>query len=217
MNSYSSRRSTLKAKQHDVFLKATPLTKRNGVRLHILVVKGDSVKAESTATLLRSFGHQVQVVPDGQSALRAAQGRPPDVVLLELALPDLDAWEVAERLQELSLEKKPFFIGLADYDSEEDRLRSWQAGIDLHLVKPVAPYYLRRLLERFCRIIMPTVASSANGENGEPRACKIAGCADTKVNSPEGGRTWISEHSTTRNAPGSSRPFEATSIRAEPS
>jgi DNA-binding response OmpR family regulator len=80
--------------------------------------------------------------------------KPPDVVLLDLALPDLDGWEVAEGLQEPSWEKKPFLIALADYDSEVDRCRSWQAGIDLHLVKPVDPDFLRRILERFCRIIM---------------------------------------------------------------
>jgi CheY-like chemotaxis protein len=153
----------MRTNQHDLYLQAAPSAKRNGVRLHILVVKGDSVKAESTATLLRSFGHQVQVVSDGQSALQAAQSKAPDVVLLELALPDLDAWEVAERLQELSWEKKPFLIALADYDSEEERCRSWQAGIDLHLIKPVDPDFLRQILERFCRIILPCEGSFQQG------------------------------------------------------
>ena len=142
---------------HDLFQKNTALANRG---LHILVVNSDVATAESTALLLHSFGHRVQVASNGQAAWEGALGRPADVVLLELALPDLDGWEVAERLQELSWEKKPFFIALADCDSEEDRLRSWQAGIDLHLVKPVDPDYLRRILERFCRIIMPSEGSS---------------------------------------------------------
>lgn len=146
----------MRTNQHDLFLQATPLTKCNGGGLHILVVEDDPDMAESSAVLLRCFGHQVKVVPDAQAALQVASDAPPDVVLLELALPDLAAWEVAERLQEPSWKKKPFLIALADYDSEEDRCRSWQAGIDLHLVKPVDPDFLRRVLERFCRIIMPS-------------------------------------------------------------
>ena len=160
MSSWFFEESTLKAKHHDLFVKTTPLPKGNGGALHILVVEDDPDLAESTATLLRCFGHHVHVAPDAKSALQAAQDVPPDVVLLELSLPDLDAWEVPERLQPPSWEKKPLFVGLADHDSEEDRLSSWLAGIDLHLVKPVDPDYLRRTLERFCRIIMPGEASS---------------------------------------------------------
>jgi DNA-binding response OmpR family regulator len=125
--------------------------KRSGIGLHILVVNGDLAVAESTALLLHSFGHQVQVASDGHAAWQAASARPPDVVLLELALPDLDGWEVAERLQEPFWEKKPFLIGFADYDSEEDRYRSWQAGIDLHLVKPVDSDYLHTSLSVPCQ------------------------------------------------------------------
>jgi DNA-binding response OmpR family regulator len=141
---------------HNLFEKYTPSATCCGGGLNILVVNSDLATAETTAVLLHSFGHRVRVASDGQSAWQAALGRPPDVVLLELTLPDLDGWEMAERLQEPSWEKKPFLIALADYDSEEDRCRSRQAGIDLHLVKPVDPDYLRRILERFCRIIMPS-------------------------------------------------------------
>jgi CheY-like chemotaxis protein len=146
--------------KHDLFQKATACTKSNTSGLHILVVNNHLATAESTATWLRSFGHQVQVASDVQSALQTAQSKPPDVVLLELALTDHDGWEVAERLQEPSWEKKPLLIALTNYASEADYCRSRQAGIDLHLVKPVAPDFLRRILERFCRIIMPSEGSS---------------------------------------------------------
>jgi DNA-binding response OmpR family regulator len=95
--------------------------------------------------------------------LQAAQSKPPDVVVLGLTLPDLDAWEVAKRLQELSWEKKPFFIALADHEDKEDRCRSWQAGIDLHLVKPVATDFLREFLEKLRRIIMPSSCKFVGG------------------------------------------------------
>jgi CheY-like chemotaxis protein len=154
----------VKAKQPDLFLKATPLTKHSSVGLYILVVEDDPDMAESSALLLRCFGHRVQVVSDGRSACQAVLNKPPpDVVLLELALPDLDGWEVAKRLQEPSREKRLFIIALAyDDASEEDHRRSRQAGIDLHLVKPVAPDFLRQILEKFRRIIMPSKGLSEN-------------------------------------------------------
>ncbi len=157
------------AKAHDLFEKKTPLATCYGGGLHILVVNSDLATAKSTAILLHSFGHRIQVASDGQSAWRAALGKPSDVVLLEIALPDLDGWQVAEQLQESSWEKRPFLIALADFESEEDRRRSRQAGIDLHLVKPLDPVSLRRILERFRRIIMPSEASSEQDKPVGPR------------------------------------------------
>jgi two-component system CheB/CheR fusion protein len=121
------------------------------------------------AFLLRYYGHRVEIALDGPSACQAARNKNPDVVLLDIALPGMDGWQVARHFQESSSEKKPFLIALTGYGSEEDRRRSLEAGIDLHLVKPVDPDYLRRLLARFYRIVMPTVASSAAGTSGKSR------------------------------------------------
>jgi CheY-like chemotaxis protein len=130
--------------------------------LHILIVEDDPDTADYMALLLRYFGHRVQVALDGSSACQAARSQPPDVVLLDLALPGMDGWEVARRLQEQPAAKKPFLIGLTGYSGEEKRRRSRQAGIHLHLVKPVAADCLRRVLERFHRVLMPTEVSSAH-------------------------------------------------------
>jgi two-component system CheB/CheR fusion protein len=141
----------------------SPLQNGNGGGLHILVVEDDADTAESTAILLCSFGHRVQIASDGPAACQAALSKPPDVVLLDLGLPGMDGYEVARRLQAPSWEKRPFLIAITGYSSEEDRRRSLQAGIDLHLLKPVDPDFLRRLLGRFYRIILPVVASSTTG------------------------------------------------------
>ena len=85
--------------------------------------------------------------------MQAALGKAPDVVFLDLALPGMDGWEVARRLQEPTWDKKPFLIALTGFGGEEDHRRSLEAGIDLHLVKPVDPDFLEQLLERSCRII----------------------------------------------------------------
>jgi CheY-like chemotaxis protein len=84
-----------------------------------------------------------------QAALRDA----PDVVLLDLAVPGMDGYGFARRLQEPAWVKKPFVIALAGWHSAGDQRRSLEAGIDLHLVKPVDPDALQRLLRRFEAII----------------------------------------------------------------
>jgi CheY-like chemotaxis protein len=133
----------------------------NGDRggLYVLLVEDDPGTAESTALFLRECGHRVRVACDGPAACQAAVSQPPDVVLLDLALPGMDGWEVARRLQEPAWEKRPLLIAVTGHDREEAHRRSLHAGIDLHLAKPVDPGFLRQLLARFCRIIMPTRAS----------------------------------------------------------
>jgi CheY-like chemotaxis protein len=136
----------------------TLLPHDNGSGLHILVVEDDRDTAASTAYLLRSYGYRVQVASDGPSACQAARGNPPDVVLLDLALPGMDGWEVSRRMQEQTGEKKPFLIAVTGYGAEADRRRSRENGIHLHLVKPVDPGFLQQVLGRFSRIFLPTDA-----------------------------------------------------------
>jgi CheY-like chemotaxis protein len=135
----------------------------DGVGLRILVVEDDADTAQSTALLLRLYGHRVRVAPDGRAALRLARRARPDVVLLDLGLPGMDGWEVARRLGEQLFARPPFLVALSGYGGEEDRRRSEQAGIHLHLVKPVDPEFLRRLLRRFQEVVMPGPCPPARG------------------------------------------------------
>jgi CheY-like chemotaxis protein len=134
-----------------------------GAGLNVLVVESEPDTAASTALLLRLYGHRVQVAPDGPAALRAAQASPPDVVLLDLALPGMDGWQVAQRLQEQATGNEPLLIAITGYGRPADRRRSQQAGIHLHLLKPVEPDFLRRLLQRFHAVMV-----SPNGERDRP-------------------------------------------------
>jgi CheY-like chemotaxis protein len=144
-----------------------PWSNGDGGGLYILLVEDDADTADSTALFLHECGHRVQVASDGPSACLAAVSQPPDVVLLDLALPGMDGWEVARRLQEPTWEKKPLLIAVTGHDRKEDYRRCLNAGFDLHLAKPVDPHYLRRLLARFCRIILPTGAPGPTRTNGE--------------------------------------------------
>jgi CheY-like chemotaxis protein len=79
------------------------------------------------------------------------------VVLLDIGLPGMVGYQVARRVREEivpTIPKAPLLIAVTGRDGEADRRRSEEAGIDLHLVKPVDPAALLGLLERFRRIIL---------------------------------------------------------------
>jgi len=124
-----------------------------GSGLRVLLAEGDEGNAEFMTVLLEADGHQVQVAPNGPAALRLAQAHPPDVVLLEIRLPRMDGWEVARRLREQAMEKKPFCIAIASCGTAADRRRSKEAGIELHMLKPVDTRYLRTVLRGVQAII----------------------------------------------------------------
>jgi CheY-like chemotaxis protein len=122
--------------------------------LRVLLVEDNAESAATLATLLRMNGHDVRMAQDGLAALDEAQGVQPDVVLLDIGLPgDMDGFEVAKRLQEQRVEKKPLLVAVTAFSGDADRRHSEEVGIDLHLVKPADPDRLLGLLKRFQRVL----------------------------------------------------------------
>ncbi|HEV3263102.1 MAG TPA: MASE1 domain-containing protein [Gemmataceae bacterium] len=119
-----------------------------GPRRRVLVVDDNVDAAQSLASLLRLEGHHVQVAHDGPRALEAAQAQRPEVVLLDLGLPEMDGYEVARRLRQQPGLRTTLVVALTGYGQEEDRRRSREAGFDLHLIKPVDPAALLDVLAR---------------------------------------------------------------------
>jgi PAS domain S-box-containing protein len=115
-------------------------------RLRILVVDDNVDAADSMAMLLRLRGHNVKCQLDGESALIAVPAFHPDVVLLDIGLPGMDGFEVAQRLRSEPAGPQPRLIALSGYGSVEDRRRSKEAGFDEHLAKPVDFALLESLL-----------------------------------------------------------------------
>jgi DNA-binding response OmpR family regulator len=123
--------------------------------LSVLVVDDDRDGAETLALLLQMSGYRVAVAADGETALETAALAPPDVVILDLLLPKLSGWDVARKLRERSVGKRPFFIAVSGCGLESDYRQSSEAGIDLHLLKPVDPPELMAVLDRFFRVLAP--------------------------------------------------------------
>lgn len=116
-------------------------------RRRLLVVDDNRDAAESMSMLLEIWGHEVAFAYDGPSALKTAEQWQPEAVFLDIGLPGMDGYEVAERLRELPQAKTAVLIAITGYGQEDDRVRSRRAGIDHHLVKPVAPEALRGLID----------------------------------------------------------------------
>jgi len=101
----------------------------------ILVVDDEAEMAVLFAGLLEANGHQTLVVHGGQSALAAVRSFGPDVVILDLGLPEMDGYEVARRIREEHADEKILLIAATGYQRNDARLK--QAGFDQHFIKPI--------------------------------------------------------------------------------
>jgi CheY-like chemotaxis protein len=115
--------------------------------LRVLVVDDNVDAANSAAMLLRATaGHDVRAVYSSQAALEAASEYRPNVILLDIGLPEIDGYEVARRLRQQPELKDVRLIALTGYGMDVDRHRSHAAGFDHHLVKPFDLKQLQQVL-----------------------------------------------------------------------
>jgi PAS domain S-box-containing protein len=108
-------------------------------RCRVLVVEDNKDAADSLRTLLELFGHEVAVACSGLVGVQMAISWQPDVVLCDIGLPGLDGYAVVSALRRNPVTAKARVIAVTGYGADADRLRSREAGFDLHLTKPVDP------------------------------------------------------------------------------
>jgi len=102
--------------------------------------------ADSLSQLLGIMGMEVRMAYDGLEAVETAAAFNPDVVLLDIGLPKLNGYEVTRRIREQPWGKDMVLVAVTGWGQEEDRRRSREAGFNAHMVKPVDPAALERLL-----------------------------------------------------------------------
>src|ERR671912_2532174 len=130
----------------DVNIDIAPSVKTTPQRFRILVVDDNHDSALSLAMMLSIMGHETRTAHDGESAVATAESFLPDVVLLDIGLPKLNGYEVAQRIRESAWGQAMFLIAVTGWGQEEDRQRSSEVGLNVHMVKPVEPAVLERLL-----------------------------------------------------------------------
>ena len=113
----------------------------------ILVVDDNRDAAESLTVLLQIAGHDVEFVLDGEAAIELAEQTRPEVVFLDLGMPIVNGYEVARRIRALPWGKRTHLVALSGWGQADERMRTKAAGFHSHLVKPVAPEAISRLLE----------------------------------------------------------------------
>lgn len=106
-------------------------------RLRVLVADDNIDFATSLGSILESLGHEVTLTHDGSSAVERALQLRPDIVFLDIGMPKLNGYEVAEQLRGQPQTAHSLLVAVTGWGQEQDRLRSRAAGISHHLVKPV--------------------------------------------------------------------------------
>ena len=113
----------------------------------ILVVDDNKDSATSLSMMLNFMGHDTRTANDGLRGLEVAETFRPDVCLMDIGMPNLNGFEMAQRLRTESWAKDILLIALSGWGQDQDKERSNQAGFDLHLVKPIDPATLTAVLE----------------------------------------------------------------------
>jgi signal transduction histidine kinase/CheY-like chemotaxis protein len=114
-------------------------------RRRLVLIEDNDDGREALAMALRAAGHHVEAAASGEAGIALALRGRPDYVLVDIGLPDLDGYAVAQALRP-RLGRKVKLVALTGYGQQQDRRQSAAAGFDLHLVKPVAPGDVLRIL-----------------------------------------------------------------------
>jgi PAS domain S-box-containing protein len=125
---------------------ATDTATPRNPELRILVVDDNRDAAASLAMLLDMLGNRIRVAHDGKEAVRAAAEFKPHAVLLDIGLPEMNGHDVARHIRAEPWGKAMILIAVSGWGQDEDKRQSAEAGFDRHLVKPVDPQVLIKLL-----------------------------------------------------------------------
>ena len=122
----------------------------------ILIVEDNELSRDMLSRRLRRKGFEVLVATDGQEGIAMAQRELPDLVLMDLSLPDLDGWEATRRLKKDAKTQHIPVIALTAHAMSGDREKAIDAGCDEYDTKPID---LRRLLSKMIRFVEDPEAS----------------------------------------------------------
>jgi CheY-like chemotaxis protein len=117
----------------------------------VLVVDDNRDAADLLCELLRAIGYQTRAAYDGPSALAEVVGFAPHVALIDIGLPVMDGYEVAQRIGADTDGRGPRLVAVTGYGQQRDRDASARAGFAAHLVKPVDIEQLREIVARLRR------------------------------------------------------------------
>jgi signal transduction histidine kinase len=127
---------------------AGPVPTENGVRIpkRILVVDDNKDAADSLGKIISHLGRTVEIAYNGKEALRLAKKTPPDMAFIDIAMPEMDGYEVVKTLREDPSLSETKLIALTGFGQKEDKEKALNAGFDLHYVKPITLSTLKEII-----------------------------------------------------------------------
>ncbi|HUY36226.1 MAG TPA: PAS domain S-box protein [Pirellulales bacterium] len=117
----------------------------------VLVVDDNVDIADSTAMLLEKFGHDVRTAHSGPAALEVARAFLPDLILMDIGLPGLNGYEVAQRIRQDPRINRVWLVAVTGYARATDVKLAEEAGFDSHLAKPLDIRRIQEILAALCR------------------------------------------------------------------
>jgi CheY-like chemotaxis protein len=121
---------------------------RGTKRLRLLVADDNRDSAATCAALLEASGHQVSVAHTGREAFDLACSLEPDALLLDIGMPELNGYQLAQRIRGTGWGRRAVLIAITGWGQVEDKRQALAAGFDQHLTKPIDPSVLEALLQR---------------------------------------------------------------------
>lgn len=122
-----------------------PMPTHTKPRRTILIVDDNEAAAHGVARLLSHAGHDVRVAHDGSGALQTLAEFRPEIIFLDIGLPDASGYDLARSIRQY-LDPQPILVALTGFGQEEDQRRAYEAGFDKHLTKPVSIANLEEIL-----------------------------------------------------------------------
>jgi CheY-like chemotaxis protein len=116
------------------------------MKKRILVADDYEDSARAMATIIKLMGHEVCVAKDGDEAIRVAEEFRPDLILLDIAMPVVDGYDVCQHVRQQPWGASVILVAMTGWSADKFRERALEAGFDHFLVKPVAADLLEKLL-----------------------------------------------------------------------
>lgn len=111
---------------------------RTQTPLEVLVVDDNRESAQTTSWMLELIGHKTRVANSGYKGIEMALASPPDVIMLDIGMPDLDGYEVCRRLRQTPEMSRTLIVAQTGWGQERDRETAYEVGFDHHITKPVS-------------------------------------------------------------------------------
>lgn len=115
-------------------------------RSRILIVEDDLDNASTLAAVLEQMGCETLIATNGAEAVLKAFEFQPGIILLDIGLPTMDGYRVAQMLRQSPEFSAVLIIAITGYAESEDKQKAYERGIDLHLAKPVNINFLKELI-----------------------------------------------------------------------